>query len=258
MTLDRHLRYMFSSTLAVFFCLFCFSTAKAQTDYLAKDNVSHWASGKYAYISLRDGVQNGEESWFLTAHPDGSRTLQATNSYNDYTKTLRNVILRVDQRFRPLEAYATFWVDGAWRGSGWFTVNNNKLSAIVDGPNGRLTQSLEVPENFSFVPHPISTDSWPTWYYDKELGGKQPITLYTFDGRGFGVSGILGRLQSSEIEYLGEEDIETPAGVFRCEHYAFGEGDPQFFIFGQDRLLAKMIWKAAEVEYVLSEYKTGP
>ena len=215
------LRYIFNSVLAIVSSLFYLAVANAQTDYFDNDNVSHWASGKYAYLSLRDDIQNGEESWFLTAHPDGSRTLRATNSYNDHTKTLRNVVLRVDQNFRPLEAYATFWVNGAWRGSGWFVVHGKTLHATVDGPNGRLTQSLEVPDKFSFVPHPISTDSWLTWYYDKELGGKQSITLYNFESRGFGANGILGRLQKSEIEYLGEEDVKTPAGVFRCDHYVF-------------------------------------
>ena len=228
--------------------------AHAQTDFLDRGNVVDWASGKYAYMSIGDGVQNGEESWFLTQHSDGSRTVRATNSYDDRMKTFRDVVLRVDRSFRPVEAYANVWIDGQWRGSGLFSVTGKTLDAVINGPNGRLTQSLKVPDRFSFVPHPISTDSWPTWYYDKAAGGAQDITLYTFDGRGFGVGGILGRLETATIEYLGEEDVETPAGKFRCEHYVMGDGDPHLYIFGPHRLLAKMTWKIADVEYVLSEY----
>jgi hypothetical protein len=228
--------------------------AGAQTGYLDQDNVADWARGKYAYVSTVNNVQNGEESWFLTEHSDGSRTLRATNSYNDRAKTFRDVVLRVDSSFRPLEAYANVWVDGTWRGSGLFNVTGNVLDAVINGPNGRQTQTLSVPDEFSFVPHPISTDSWPTWYYDKKSGGVQDVTLYAFDGRGAGVGGILGSLQTTTIEYLGEEEIETPAGTFLCDHFVMEGGDPHLYIFGRHRLLAKMTWDLADVEYVLSEY----
>lgn len=226
----------------------------AQTDYLDPENISHWAKGKYAYISTASMKQNGEETWFLTVHGDGTRTIRATNSYNDRMKTFRDVILRVDESFRPIEAYANVWVDGVWRGSGLFNVSGDMLEAVVNGPNGRLTQKLTVPERFSFVPHPIATDSWPTWYYDKETGGSQKITLYSFDGRSAGVGGILGQLQTSRLEYIGQIEVETPAGKFLCDHFMVGDGDPHMYIFGPHRMLAKMTWKLAEVEYVLSEY----
>jgi hypothetical protein len=234
---------------------FGFATAlTAQTSYLDQDNVVDWARGKYAYVSTIDDVQNGEEDWFLTVQSDGSRILRATNSYDDRMKTFRDVILRVDASFRPIEAYANVWIDGQWRGSGLFSVTRNTLDAVINGPNGRQTQTLTVPDEFSFVPHPISTDSWPTWYYDKKIAGPQKVALYALDGRGAGAGGILGRMQISTIEFLGEEEIETPAGKFLCDHFVMGDGDPHLYIFGSHRLLAKMTWAAADVEYVLSEY----
>jgi len=235
-------------------CSLVFPALHAQTEYLDKENVVDWASGKYAYISTISQAQNGEESWFLTVHSNGSRTVRSTNSYNDRMKTFRDVILRVDNSSRPVEAYANVWIDGEWRGSGLFNVAGNTLNAIVNGPNGRITQKLTIPDKFSFVPHPIATDSWPTWYYDKDLGGAQKVTLYSFDGRGTGVGGILGQLETTSIEYLGEEEIETPAGKFLCDHFIFAGGDPHIYIFGPHRMLAKMTWQLADVEYVLSEY----
>ena len=230
------------------------AAVNAQTSYLDQDNVVDWARGKYAYVSTVDNVQNGEEGWFLTVHPDGSRTMRATNSYDDRMKTFRDVVLRVDSSFRPLEAYANVWIDGEWRGSGLFSVTGNVLDAVINGPNGRQTQTLTVPDKFSFVPHPIATDSWPTWYYDKKAGGVQGVTLYAFDGRGAGVGGIVGKLRTTTLEYLGEEAIETPAGKFLCDHFVMEGGDPHLYIFGPHRLLAKMTWDLAGVEYVLSEY----
>jgi len=230
------------------------SAGYAQARFFDPDNVVDWASGTYAYITADSKVQNGEETWFLTEHADGSRTLRATNSFDDRMKVFRNVVLRVDSSFRPVEAYANFWVDGQWRGSGLFSVSGNTLDAVINGPNGRLTQTLKVPDQFSFVPHPISTDSWPTWYYDKRAGGRQKVTLYIFDGRGAGPGGILGHLQAETIEYVGEEDVDTPAGTFHCDHFVMGDGDPHLFIFGPHRLIAKMTWALANVEYVLSDY----
>lgn len=235
-------------------CCLILSPVRSQTNFLDEENVADWASGKYAYISTASKTQNGEERWFLTLHSDGSRTLRATNSYNDRMKTFRDVVLRVDKSFRPVEAYANVWIDGMWRGSGLFSVTGRTLDAVVNSPNGRLTQALPVPDQFSFVPHPISTDSWPTWYYDMAVGGKQEISLYSFDGRGSGVGAILGQLQTTQIEFLGREEVETPAGLFDCDHFVIGDGDPHLYIFGPHRILAKMTWTLADVEYVLSEY----
>ncbi len=74
-----------TSTLGILFA----TVLTAQTNYLDQDNVVDWARGKYAYVSTADGTQNGEEDWFLTVHSDGSRTLRATNSYDDRMKTFR-------------------------------------------------------------------------------------------------------------------------------------------------------------------------
>ena len=151
---------------------------QAQSTFHDSRNVTAWAQGRYIYRDLETGIQNGEEDWYLTQHTDGSRILRATNAYIDRTSTFRQVVLRADARFRPLEAYTVVWVDGEFRGSGLFTVTGDVLEALIQGPNGRLSQTLTVPEGFSFVPHPISTDSWHTWYYDLEKGGTQTVTLY--------------------------------------------------------------------------------
>lgn len=232
--------------------------AVAQSAYFDAANVQRWASGRYAYISTRTGEQNGDEDWLLTVHADGSRTLQSTNSYNDHTKTWRNVVLRVAPDFRPVEAHLTFWVDGAWRGSGWFTVDGNELLGQVSGPGGRIERKLNVPEHFSLVPHPIATDSWPTWYYDYARGGLQKVTLYAFDGQALGPTGMFGKLNETEIEYRGQQTIEIPAGTFETEHFVFAGGDPQLYLVGEDRIIAKMTWQRAEVEYVLTAYASGP
>ncbi len=232
--------------------------ALAQENYLTNDNIVRWSSGTYDYISVEENKKDGEETWLLTVHPDGTRTLRATNSYDRYIQAFRHVVMRADKNFRPLEAYVDFWVDGTWRGSGMVTVNGNMLSGLVNGPNGQLAQTLDVPDKFSLIPHPISSNSWPTWYYDKDKGGAQDIVVYDFDAQGKGVGGVLGSLDTQTVTYVGEETIDTPAGEFVTDHFVFGDGDPHFYLFGPDRMLARMTWDAAKVEYVLSDYRSGP
>ena len=234
------------------------TAAEAQTAFLDQANVSRWATGKYAYNSISKHEQNGEEDWLLLVHPDGSRTLRATNAFNDRSQVLRHVVMRVDARFRPLEAYLDYWVDGQWRSSGLATVTGNIMDLVLNGPNGRVTQTLTVPEHFSLVPHPISTDSWPAWYYDRAKGGSQAITLYSFDGRSQGASGMMGKLDTQAIRFVGQEQLTTPAGTFDCDKFVFADGDPAMYFFGPDRMIAKMTWKLADVEYVLAQYSTSP
>jgi len=231
--------------------------AQGQIAFLDQANVTRWAAGKYRYLALDTQQQNGEEDWLLTVHPDGSRTLRATNAYVDQAAVLRHVVLRADSDFRPLEAYLDYWVDGRWRGSGLATIDAETLELVVNSPNGRMTQSVAVPEHFSLVPHPIATDSWPAWYYDRVRGGPQTITLYVFDGRSLGPSGMMGQLMTQSLTLQARGTVTTPAGSFECETFAFGDGDPVLSLFGADQIIAKMTWKAAGVEYVLSEYRAG-
>ena len=142
-------------------------------------------------------------------------------------------------------------------GSGMVNVSQNTLHGVVNRPDGQLLQTLEVPENFSFIPHPISSNSWPTWYYDKQKGGAQEITVYEFDDVGRN-GGVTGSLVTHTITYVGEADIVTPAGNLKCDHFVFGDGEAQMYFFGPHRMLAKMTWGAANFEFVLSEYRVGP
>jgi len=231
---------------------------QAQEAFLEQANVVRWASGTYAYRSISSGRQNGAEDWLLTVHPDGSRTLRATNAYSDRGQVFRHVVMRVDPSFRPVEAYLDYWTDGQWRASGLATVSGTTMEVLVNSPNGRITQTVTVPEHFSMVPHPIATDSWPTWYYDRAAGGAQPITLYAFDGRSLGASGLLGRLDQQTVTLTGSESLVTPAGTFACDRFEFGGGDPVLYLFGEDRMIARMTWKAADVDYLLTTYRQGP
>lgn len=226
------------------------TAANAASAQAQNSNIVRWAKGAIEYRNISDGQVSGSEEFHLTVHPDGSRTLQARNRL-DNADIQRHVTHRVAANFRPLETTAVYWVRGEWRGTGLFVVDGNDLEAIVRSPDGIIRQSRRVPDNFSFIPHPLSTNAWPAWYVDKTKPGPQTITVYDMDAGAQAVSSMLGKLYDSEIEYLGEQDMTTPAGNFQVEHYRVSDA-VDMYVTGPDAILVRFVWKPADREYVLT------
>lgn len=176
-------------------------------------NIAREWVGRIDYTRISDGSYRGEEHWRLTRHPDGSQTIRMTVRLDD-TEVLRDVVLRVDERLRPIDSYQTLWTAGEHRGSGYYWLEGPRLKSVLTGPQGTLTQSVDVPDQFSFVSHPLAADGWHFWYYDWDQGGTQSATVYNTDTLGLSVGSILARVHETPMEFIGEETIEVPAGAF--------------------------------------------
>lgn len=212
------------------------------------------ARGVMEYRVISTGKVTGSEEFHLTVHPDGSRTIEARNRTDSYGLQ-RHVTHRVAKDFRPLETTAVYWMQGEWRGTGLFAVNGNKLKAMVKTPEGIIMQEADVPEHFSFVPHPLSTNAWHGWYYDKKKGGKQSTTWYDMDAAAAGPGSMLGKFHTQELEHLGIKKITTPAGDFEADHFQVGTVD--YFTTGPDSIMVKFMWESADREYILTEFETS-
>lgn len=247
-------REVLRNALVVFLVALVANDAFAQAG--DNSNIVRWAKGTIEYRNISDGEVSGSEEFHLTVHPDGSRTLQARNRLNN-ADIQRHVTHRVAANFRPLETTAVYWVKGEWRGTGLFAVDGNDLEAVVKTPDGMIRQSRRVPDNFSFIPHPLSTNAWPAWYVDKTKPGPQTITVYDMDAGAQAVSSMLGKLYDSEIEYLGEQDMTTPAGNFQVEHYRISDA-VDMYITGPDAILVRFVWKPADRDYVLTSLEQSP
>lgn len=176
-------------------------------------NIDQEWIGRIDYTRISDGSYRGEEHWRLTRHPDGSQTIRMTVRLDD-TEVLRDVVLRVDGALKPIDSYQTLWTAGEHRGSGYYWLEGNRLNAVLTGPQGTLTQSAEVPDQFSFVSHPLAADGWHFWYYDWDQAGVQSATVYNTDTLGLTVGSILARVHETPVEFLGNEVIDVPAGTF--------------------------------------------
>ena len=216
-------------------------------------NIVRLIKGQYTYRTTKAQRVRGYEDWILTVHPDGSRTMTAL--VNNFDADVQfNMVHRVAATFRPLETFVTHWVGGESRGSGHFVVDGRRLRATV---TGQVSRTIEVPDRFSMHPHPVSTDSWRGWDYDKEQGGVQAARVYNVAVAPNAPKPLLGVLEDQTVEWLGSETITVPAGTFETQHYKL-RGNSDMWIAGPDRIAIKYMFPALDREYVLTAYDSTP
>jgi len=216
-------------------------------------NLVREAAGRYLYRTLSDGRERGREQFQLLVHPDGSRTLMIWHDLwaRDAQFT---VVLRVAASFRPLNAFASYWVANGYKGSATFNVQGNHLTAIATGPGGQLTQDIEVPEHFSIGTHPVSGDGWHLWYAQPaDSKETRMINLYSLEATADIDKPPLGTLVPMPYEIVGDETITTPAGEFATTHYRLA-GSSDLWVSGPDRLMVRMIQEKFDREYLLVDY----
>lgn len=230
-------------------------TAPAPENTGPNTNIKRWAEGKYVYQTVKEKRNRGWERFHLNVHPDDSRTmimwhdLSARN--NQFT-----VVLRVAPNFRPLESYLTYWTPNGYKGSNFMQVNGTKLSAVTNGPIGQISQQIDVPQAVSIGTHPVSADGWHTWYEDVAVTGVQKGTLYSIEATDDNNKPPLGVLIPFQFERLGPEKVKTPAGTFDAVKYKLG-GASEAWLFGPDKIMVKVVNAPRNLEYVLTEFKSG-
>jgi hypothetical protein len=216
-------------------------------------NIVRTATGEYSYINQETNEIVGHEDWSLFVDPDGSRTFTIAKRWDERDIVTRT-ILRLDANLRPIETYQTRWDEKGWASSGLYTVVENTVIATVMGRGGRATQILEVPEVFSMVPHPLTTDGLHFWYVDSPVGETIKGTVYNIKKRDELSGGVLGVVHSVDITYLGKEPMTTEAGVFDTKHFKMGEGS-DFWVDVRDGVLVRLSYGTAGTRYDLTAYE---
>lgn len=228
------------------------SRADAVADDVANNpNVVRGIEATYDMKVLSTGEVFGHEHWSLYVHPDGSRTVSVRLINNDYN-LFRTIIHRVDADFRPLECQLLYYRDGERMGSAWFQVDGNKLTARAESPRGRLEHTVTVPDQFSMVNHAAAVEGWHFWYCPKD-GQPHDAKLYNLRVNATTPDGVLGRVHTRTIQHLAEEEIETPAGTFACDHYAFGDPS-RIWVHGVDQMPVRLTFAEMDREFVISRW----
>jgi hypothetical protein len=209
------------------------------------------ASGTYRYETIADRRLRGEERFQLLVHPDGSRTMLMWHDLAARNAQF-TVVLRNDARFRPLEAFVSYWNGGRFKGSAHFLVEGTRLTAQASGPSGVTPQATVVPPWFSIGTHPVAGDGFHTAGFDPAAAAEQAITLYSLEAGTDPMKPVLGTLVPLKIERIGEETVEVPAGRFTATHWRVA-GVNDLWVVGPDRLVVKSVIPARDLQYLLVE-----
>jgi len=206
--------------------------------------------GEYRSEGIAGGERRGGEYFQLVVHSDGTQTLSSSSDLSR-RNSLFTVVLRSAADFRPLEVYANYWSSGRYKGSGHFLVQGEHLFAESNGPDsGRQQQETAVPVRFSIGTHPVSADGWHTPDLDTANPKKGLFQLYSVEASADTTKPVLGALVPLEIEYMGEETIEVPAGRFTTQRYRLA-GMNDLWVYGADRIVIRSELPTRGLRYVL-------
>lgn len=234
----------------------------AQINEIKNAAIIRRSNGVYRYESMTLPDIRGSENFQMLVHPDRSRTLIMWNDLA-VKNTQFTVVLRVSDKFRPIEAFVSYWNQAQFKGSAHLSVINSKLLASSLGPLGVFNRDTDVPENFSIGAHPVSGDGWHTVQYEHSnnttdlvsnlVDTRQKISLYSLEASSDLKKPVLGNMLDLSIEYLGPESIVVPAGKFETQHYKIGKVN-DIWVMGQDRIVVKSEIPMRSLRYVLTEY----
>lgn len=184
--------------------------------------------GKILYTSRkpdRMGAERGRESFIITVHGDGKRTLRACCEIDDPPTVLRDVVLSVDADYFPLDCFTRLTIDDKFEGSGWmrFTESCAETEAF-SARDGRIAQRFDLARRVRWLAsHPIASDGMGFAIFDRARGpGKiffPDMMVTSPDHRG--ATGPLLFKLGFGLEYLGDEEIAVPAGTFEAHHFRY-------------------------------------
>ena len=223
---------------------------QANAVYTGPPIIERTLSGKHVCMGLEDGKPCGEDTWTMTLHSDGTRMIRSHLNQSNYGTQIDLVMHADAKTFRPIHAYASVYSGGGWLGAGQYAVEDDTLRVAVTTPLEQFVETVDLPENFTLLLHPISADGWHYGAgYDKAKGGVQMHNLCTLGAAGRSVHCAVYPIA---LEFLGMEELTVPAGTFNTEHYRFGE-NTDVWITGPDRVMIQHEYRVRGSRYQLVE-----
>ena len=223
--------------------------------------------GRLRYTSKKKEILDkvrGGESYIITVHPDGRRTLRAHCAIDENPpRVLRDSITTLDANWSPREAFVQITVDERFVGSAWYRFTDK--TAECEGwteREGRISHafSIDRPPAF-FGTHPIQADGWHLNAYDLSRGMGEQTTgenfMCSLHHRGADGPTLIRRPHGSVLAFLGRERVTVEAGSFDALHFRFGIHTDDAYM-GTDRHPPYHLWVTADGDYVLLKaYVTG-
>lgn len=186
-------------------------------------------SGVIDYVGDEAGVR-GRETWQLTVHADGARSVGAHCRTWD-SGIDRRVVHTVTASFLPVRTFVTQHIAGRFAGEGWFRFGDPDIESVVlDEGAARRDLALTVSRQVRFfVPHVVCCDAWIVPSYDLARGGAQELaggwrSSPLPDG---GSDPVAVEIPAMTATLVGEERVRVPAGTFSTWHFVLEQPDGQ-------------------------------
>jgi hypothetical protein len=217
--------------------------------------------GTHIICSLDDPAKRHDwESFTITHNPDGTRTAQTLSRFPG-TQVVRHVTQTVSADFTPIDGVSRLFIDNVFQGMLVRRVVDGTLTSMLMPPGGQpidqATIVLDSPDTVLGY-HPSSVESWKLMKIDRSIKGPQTMRLLTVSHTWNGGTLEHAIKLECQVEYLGEEEITTPAGTFPCHHYVWHtldfDGDLDIYTTGIDEIVVRMDGSAKRVRYELEAY----
>ena len=222
--------------------------------------------GRIRYTSKKPEIldqDRGGETYIITKHVDGSRTLRAHCSIDENPpRVLRDSITTLDANWVPRYGFVQITVDEEFVGSSWYRFTDEV--AECEGytvKEGWISQRFELDTQPAFFgTHPIQADAMHTHIYDLSQGpGSNTIEMNlmcSFHHRGADGPILLQR-GGGVISFVGEEEVTVAAGTFNALHFRYGTNEDDDYM-GTDIHPPYHTWVSADGDYImLKAYCTG-
>ena len=132
--------------------------------------------GRILYTSKKPerlGQERGRESFIITVHSDGKRTLRAHCEIDDPPTVLRDVILSLDADNYPMDCFVRLAIDDRFEGSGWMRFSETYAETeSFNVHDGRISQRFDVERRTRWLAsHPIAGDGMGFSIFGPQPGG---------------------------------------------------------------------------------------
>lgn len=177
------------------------------------------AQGEYDY--QLSGKRSGlTEAWSLHRSPEGTYIHRATVGGRISTLRIKQITHFVlTSQYQPSQLEMQQEIDGDMTHSTILCQPTSVEQSIVR-EDGSAQKTVEVPAGYALFFPPVSAQGFILQSYDRNLGGRQPLSLVSVRVQPENNLPLAIDLQTIEYEQVNHhEEIETPAGQFRSYHF---------------------------------------
>jgi hypothetical protein len=177
------------------------------------------AQGEYDY--QLSGKRSGlAESWSLHRLPEGFYIHRATVGGRISRLRIKQTShFLLTSQHRPNRLEMRQEIDGDVTHS-TILCQPTTVEQIITREDGSERRTVEVPAGYALFFPPVSAQGFILQSYDTHLGGRQPLSLVSVRVQPENNLPLAIDLQTIDYEQVNRhEEIETPAGQFRCHHF---------------------------------------